>query len=94
MTEIHISVYQVRKKKNFAFSTLLTPFFLACDPFLMVSLHRGLNQHHECKYRPLGQRKDIISASSEISLLTVHFHCRQKAEVYISKVSPNLGEHP
>lgn len=27
-------------------------------------LHCGLNQHHEWKYRPLGQRKGIISASS------------------------------
>lgn len=66
-------IFQCSRLWNEIFSSCLFPL-LPIVPSILLSmlltiphsepLHRGLNQHHEWKYRPLGQRKGIISASS------------------------------
>lgn len=64
-------------------------------PLLSISQSKPLccwpNQHLEWKYRPLGQRRGIISAC-RMPLLSVQAIWRKNTKVYISKDYPYSEE--
>lgn len=66
-------------------------------PSLKLRLHYGFKQHREWNIKPLWSRGGSLISAFNMWNIPAEFAFPQLArgsEVYISKVSPNLGPHP